>query len=75
MAVIDPSCSYLAMRRPVCSHVTCRPWKSNVFAVAVVRGIPEHRHATIVLNPSTLDAHRHVAPDEILSLAAPRRPF
>jgi hypothetical protein len=44
-------------------------------AVAVVRRIPEHRYAAIVVDPAALHAHRHVAPDQVLALAAPRWPL
>src|ERR1700704_2238716 len=38
-AVIEPSCSYREMRRPVCSQVTCRPWKSNVLPLLLFEGL------------------------------------
>src|SRR5205085_10593451 len=44
-------------------------------AVAVVRWIPKYGDAAVIVNPSPLDAHRHVAPHEVLALTAPGRAF
>src|SRR3954471_3095837 len=49
--------------------------KIERIAVAVVRRVPEHGDAAIVLDPPALHAHGDVAPHQVLALAAPGRPF
>src|SRR5262249_8996403 len=44
-------------------------------AVAVVRRIPEHAHAPVIVQPTELPVVGDVAPDQILPLAVPGRPF